>query len=292
MRAAAAATTTSCLAAGVRQTPPAPGPRMSVETLRPSQLDSITIGQCRRLQEQVFNPNPEWDGSVSVEQFVPKPEAELTAGAALQSEIRLVRARPAASGERWHIVRDEITGAVIAKAHTHLRALVVVQRLPRGGAAAANNDEQQQQVLPSTVRTLTVVGLSGVNVHPDARGRGLGTLVVRSAFGQVSASAAVACLFQTGSAMPFYQRLGARVVDSVALVTTVNGPEGLVRQQPAFTDSYVMIWPATARWPQRAGTQIDTQGYTGSWAWWREFAPGRPPPHHLRRDNSRRASKL
>ena len=65
----------------------------------------------------------------------------------------------------------------------------------------------------------------------------------------------------------------------------------------AFTDKFVMIYPGTCAWPPGAaapddgstslGTAvekitswsiIDACGYTGSWAWWREPAPGRPPP--------------
>jgi hypothetical protein len=95
-----------------------------VTTLRKTQLDRATIGACRRLQEQVFNPDPGWDGSSTRDQFIPKPVAELTSGAALEAEIDLVEARGPASEERWHVVREG--GGIIAKAQTHTRQLRVL----------------------------------------------------------------------------------------------------------------------------------------------------------------------
>ena len=142
-----------------------------VRTLRKDELDRVTIGQCRRLQEHVFNPDPEWNGSVDTEQFIPKPVEALTSGADLEAEIDFVRQREPASSERWHIVREN--GTVIAKAHTHTRQL-------RALASVATEGGERVEVC------FTVLALTGVNVSPNTRGRGLGQLVTQAAFAQLS----------------------------------------------------------------------------------------------------------
>jgi hypothetical protein len=156
-------------------------------------------------------------------------------------------------------------------------------------------------------RCFTVLALAGVNVEPTARGRGLGALVTQAAFAELERlqaeqidggpPAPSCCLFQTGFAMPFYLKLGARTVRKEAIV---EGSTGAL----AFTDKHVMIWPAAALWPPppaagagaavgvSAATEqasggggslgyplsiIDACGFTGSWAWWRQPAPGMEP---------------
>ena len=265
-----------------------------VQTLRKVELDRETIGACRRLQEQVLNPNPNWDGTVDSEQFAPKCADELTSGAALEAEIDLVQAQGPASGERWHLVREG--GTVIAKAQTHTRQLCV---LP----ATHTKYSTQKNV---AARHFTVLALTGVTVSPSVRGRGLGQLVIQAAFAQLAllqeeaapeaveaAQPPACCLFQTGSAMPFYQKLGARVIDRTSIVQGADGG------QLAFTDKFVMIWPSSCPWPppvsaadnqgpssirppehsptEDAPLLVDACGYTGSWARWREAAPGTAP---------------
>ncbi|MEM6458269.1 MAG: GNAT family N-acetyltransferase [Planctomycetota bacterium] len=100
---------------------------------------------------------------------------------------------------------------------------------------------------------MVVLGLLDVATHPDDRGRGLGAAVVRAAWGPVDRGELPACLFQTGDAQPFYEKLGARVVDNRFVDSTGATPA----DAPVFEDTYTMIYPADASWP--AG-EIDTLG--------------------------------
>ena len=154
------------------------GADAAVESLVRCQLDRATIASARRLQQMVFNQNPNWDGSVEVEQFEPLAEAELISGADLEAEVDFVQASVGSSDERWHLIRHPTDG-VICKAHTFTRALE----------------------FPSGPRT--VLALSGVNTAPAHRGKGLGLAVVRAAFAQLDSLPDVdVCLFQTVSLLP------------------------------------------------------------------------------------------
>lgn len=225
---------------------------VTVESLARCQLDRHTIASARRLQQRVFNPDPNWDGSLEMEQFIPLQEAELKerlSASELDAQVDYVKANNGTSDERWHIVRDPSDASVLAKAHTFTRALT----------------------FPDGPRT--VLALTGVNTHPDHRGKGLGAAVVRAAFGQLDSLPDVnVCLFQTGSAMPFYTEIfGCREVSKPDIYLGGSGGE------LAFTDVHVLIYPGSASWPD-VGSAVDAQGYTGSWPWWEEEVCGSLPP--------------
>ena len=115
--------------------------------------------------------------------------------------------------------------------------------------------------LVRTVQTpdglMTVSGLLDVATHPDARGRGLGAVVVRRVFASVDDGTYPFCLFGTGPARPFYEKLGACVVDN----PIVNSHAADDPEANPFTDTYVMRYPAdtAGRTPWPAGV-IDLRG--------------------------------
>jgi predicted N-acetyltransferase YhbS len=100
---------------------------------------------------------------------------------------------------------------------------------------------------------MRVQGILDVASSDEARGLGLGRRLIRAAWDEVDAGLYPLCLFQTGPAVGYYERLGARVVDNEFFDSTGDTPEG---QRP-FTDEAVMIYPADADWP--AGP-IDLRG--------------------------------
>jgi len=109
------------------------------------------------------------------------------------------------------------------------------------------------RTLGTTRGPMRVLGLLDVATLPETRGRGLGAAVVRAAWGPVDAGRVSACLFETGEARAFYEKLGARVIDN-PLVNTLA--EGGVDRQP-FADPWAMIYPAEADWPTG---EIDLRG--------------------------------
>lgn len=277
------------------------GGAVAIGTYRRSELSVELVGACRRLQQQVFDPDPARPGHFHT---AGKPEAELAAGSELAAEVSMVQASPPATGERYHLAIKD--GVLLAKAQTHTRAV----RLANG-------------------EFVTILALTGVNTSPAARGRGFGKQVVRLAFNQLllqqsqaadrpeeSPAPPVCCLFQTGAAITFYLQLGCRRVDTItAAYDTYAGlltqeaeaeahqspsgtnAEAIVNSRavkgggssigpPAFTDFNAMVYPADglARLKvaaEQAGKPcfpIDSLGYTGSWAWWAQpVAPGEPP---------------
>jgi len=94
--------------------------------------------------------------------------------------------------------------------------------------------------LTRTVQTpeglLTVSGLLDVATHPDTRGQGLGALVVKKVFDAVDVGTYPFCLFATGPARPFYEKLGACLVGN----PIVNSHADADPEANPFTDSYVM----------------------------------------------------
>ncbi|MEM6749683.1 MAG: GNAT family N-acetyltransferase [Planctomycetota bacterium] len=103
---------------------------------------------------------------------------------------------------------------------------------------------------------LDVLTLAGVGTHPDQRGKGFGRLVVRAVFDRVDAGEFPFCLFQTGEARPFYERLGCRVVDN----RFVDSTAGERREDPSgnpFVDDWVMVYPGAGDWPEG---EIDLRG--------------------------------
>ena len=103
--------------------------------------------------------------------------------------------------------------------------------------------------LVRTVQTeaglMTVSGLLDVATHPDARGRGLGAVVVRRVFAAVDDGTYPFCLFATGPARPFYEKLGAAVVTN----RIVNSHADDDPEANPFTDDYVMRYPANTTGP-------------------------------------------
>ena len=108
--------------------------------------------------------------------------------------------------------------------------------------------------LVRTVQTqdglMTVSGLLDVATHPDVRGRGLGAVVVQRVFAAVDDGTYPFCLFATGPARPFYEKLGAAVVTN----RIVNSHADDDPEANPFTDDFVMRYPANttgrARWPE------------------------------------------
>lgn len=93
---------------------------------------------------------------------------------------------------------------------------------------------------------MVVVGLLDVATAPAARGLGLGALVVRAAWSAVDDGRYPVCLFETGEARPFYEKLGARVVTN-RFIDSTNAADP---DSNPFTDEVEMIYPASADWPE------------------------------------------
>jgi len=97
-----------------------------------------------------------------------------------------------------------------------------------------------------------VLALASVCTAENARGRGLGKLVVTAAFSQVDQGLFECSLFQTG-VPEFYERLNCRIIENkIVDRTNVNAPQAY-----PFRDEFAMVYPATIDWPQ--GT-IDLNG--------------------------------
>ncbi len=100
---------------------------------------------------------------------------------------------------------------------------------------------------------LTIAGLARVCTDPDLRGRGLGALVVRPVFDLVDQGAFAFSLFQTTPEVrPFYERLGAAVIDN----PIVNSLADDVHESP-FWDRVIMRYPSGPGWPVG---EIDLRG--------------------------------
>ena len=112
-------------------------------------------------------------------------------------------------------------------------------------------------MLPREIRTtqgeLLIGGLARVCTDAALRGRGLGELVVRAAFGLVDAGDFPFALFQTNHIVRgFYERLGAVTVLNPIINSLADGP----KTNP-FWDEVVMRYPGGDGWP--SGT-IDLRG--------------------------------
>ena len=91
---------------------------------------------------------------------------------------------------------------------------------------------------------LEVLGLGGLNVHPNWRRQGFGGVIVGAVFKRIDASEYPFCLFQTG--IPhFYEKLGCRLIEN----KFVNSNDLVDPSRNPFWDEYAMIYPATAIWP-------------------------------------------
>ncbi|MEM6329934.1 MAG: GNAT family N-acetyltransferase [Planctomycetota bacterium] len=100
---------------------------------------------------------------------------------------------------------------------------------------------------------LWVMGLGGVCSAPGLRGQGLGKRVVQAALAVIDQGLAPFSLFQTSHAVqPFYEKLGACLVDNPLIDSTAEDPAA-----NPFWDDVAMRYPAGPGWP--AG-QIDLNG--------------------------------
>lgn len=105
-------------------------------------------------------------------------------------------------------------------------------------------------IIPRTITTsqgkLTIAGLTRVGTDPDLRGRGLGAMVVRPLFELVDQGAFAYCLFQTTpDVKPFYEKLGATIVDN-PIVNSLAEDE----HQSPFWDPVIMRYPSGPDWPE------------------------------------------
>ena len=102
--------------------------------------------------------------------------------------------------------------------------------------------------IPLTIKIennwLAVLGLGGLNVHPDWRRQGFGRVIVEAVFKRIDTGEYPFCLFQTG--IPhFYEKLGCRLIEN----KFVNSNDPVDPSRSPFWDDYAMIYPATAAWP-------------------------------------------
>ena len=131
------------------------------------------------------------------------------------------------------VVRDGREGRVVANACTLVRRIE-----PAGGEAGGGE-------VGGGGGPLEVMGLFDVSSDPAERGRGLGELVTRHALARMGVDAPTVCLFQTGGARSFYERLGARVINN----RFTNPLNADAPDASPFTDEVVMLYPGDAPWP-------------------------------------------
>lgn len=91
---------------------------------------------------------------------------------------------------------------------------------------------------------MTVMALASVCSSTARRGQGLGRAVTRSALERVDRGEFPLSLFQT-PVPAFYARLGARTVEN----RFYNSRAPRDPQANPFWDPHIMIYPATAAWP-------------------------------------------
>jgi predicted N-acetyltransferase YhbS len=112
-------------------------------------------------------------------------------------------------------------------------------------------------MLPREIRTtqgdMIIGGLARVCTDSKVRGRGLGELVVRAAFGTVDAGDFPFALFQTNhKTSGFYEKFGAVPVHNTIINSLGDGPKTC-----PFWDEVVLRYPGGGDWP--SGT-IDLRG--------------------------------
>ena len=91
---------------------------------------------------------------------------------------------------------------------------------------------------------LEILGLGGLNVHPDWRRKGCGRAIVEAVFKRIDSKEYPFCLFQTG--IPhFYQKLGCKVIKN----KFINSNNQSDPSKNPFWDEYVMVYSASAQWP-------------------------------------------
>jgi GNAT superfamily N-acetyltransferase len=104
-----------------------------------------------------------------------------------------------------------------------------------------------ERTIAAGTREIPILALAAVCTDPDGRGHGTGHAIVRAAFGYVARGQYAWALFQTSRQVrPFYERLGATVVENHIFDSTAADPT-----EPAFRDEVVMRYPARNRgWPE------------------------------------------
>jgi predicted GNAT family N-acyltransferase len=121
-----------------------------------------------------------------------------------------------------------------------------------GGRVVAHSSAYPRTVSTSK-RDITVLALARVCTEPAVRGRKFGDAVVRAAFELVDQGTFPFALFQTTTDVrPFYERLGAVVVDN----TFVNSLAADPKANPFWAEVY-MRYPAAGDWPKG---EIDLRG--------------------------------
>ncbi|MEM8782259.1 MAG: GNAT family N-acetyltransferase [Planctomycetota bacterium] len=152
----------------------------------------------------------------------PTPDEQTLANRRERAHRRWVRGEAAEEGGLMHVA--EVDGAFVAVANTLRRTI----HTPTGPVA--------------------VLGLAGVASDPTVRGGGFGKAVVRDAFARLDEEAVPHCLFQTGAARGFYEKLGATLVTNRFVNRAIADPEADPEASPWFDDC-VMRYPAEAPWP-------------------------------------------
>lgn len=100
---------------------------------------------------------------------------------------------------------------------------------------------------------LTIMALYGVASLPEVRSQGFGAAVARAAFTRVDDGFFPLCLFQTGDARPFYEKLGCRTISN-RFINSFNEADPAANP---WWNPHVMIYPAGADWPEG---MIDLRG--------------------------------
>lgn len=126
-----------------------------------------------------------------------------------------------------------------------------------GGGRWLGNAGTLTRVIGTACGPMTVLGLLDVATLPETRGRGLGVKLVRAAWSAVDAGEYGACLFKTSGARAFYEKLGARVIENPLINSAVEGEPRNAPDPRPFGDSFAMIYPANADWPDG---EIDLRG--------------------------------
>lgn len=91
---------------------------------------------------------------------------------------------------------------------------------------------------------LEILGLGGLNVHPDWRRKGCGRAIVEAVFKRIDSKEYPFCLFQTG--IPhFYEKLGCKEIKN----KFINSNNQADPSKNPFWDEYVMVYPASTQWP-------------------------------------------
>jgi predicted N-acetyltransferase YhbS len=91
---------------------------------------------------------------------------------------------------------------------------------------------------------LEILGLGGLNVHPDWRRKGCGRAIVEAIFKRIDSKEYPFFLFQTG--IPhFYEKLGCKEIKN----KFINSNNHADPSKNPFWDEYVMVYPASTQWP-------------------------------------------